>query len=279
MVNMKTPAETIDTVLSIGMGKARQKFSSHIILSVLAGIYIGFGAVLALKVTGNLNPAWGNIIKLLFGLTFPVGLLMVLIAGASLFTGDVMYMTSSCAVKDTNLRTWFSYLTISYIGNLIGSIFLAFLVFQSKVLFDTGPDGSLPIISNAVSLANSKTSLTFLTAFLRGILCNWLVCLAIFMSLFAQDCVSKAVLMWPPITTFVVLGMEHSVANMCFIPLGIFLGKSSEVIGVGIQLTATWKTFFVNNLIPVTLGNIVGGALFVALPYLSVNWRKRTSAV
>jgi formate/nitrite transporter FocA (FNT family) len=97
------------------------------------------------------------------------------------------------------------------------------------------------------------------------------------MSLSAQDCVSKAVLMWPPITTFVVLGMEHSVANMCFIPLGIFLGNSQELIGSGIQLTATWGSFFINNLIPVTLGNILGGALFVALPYLSVSGVKSKS--
>jgi formate/nitrite transporter len=271
MAIIKTTSETVESVLSIGRTKSVQRLSSHVILGLLAGIYIGFGAVLAIKVTGNLDPGWGNITKLLFGLTFPVGLLMVIIAGASLFTGDVMYMTSSYAVSDVSGKTWVRYLAISYLFNFLGSVFLAFLVFHSKILMDAGPDGSLPLASTAVALANAKTSLPLLSAFLRGILCNWLVCLAIFMSLSAQDCVSKAVLMWPPITTFVVLGMEHSVANMCFIPLGIFLGNSPEVLESGIRLTATWGTFFINNLVPVTLGNIVGGALFVALPYLSVS--------
>ncbi|MDR2459284.1 MAG: formate/nitrite transporter family protein [Deltaproteobacteria bacterium] len=267
---MKNTAETCQAMLDIGAMKAKQKLTNHLILAILAGVYIGFGAVLAIRITGNLNPAWGNVIKLLFGLSFPIGLMMVLIASASLFTGDVMYMSSSYLVKDIKKRTWLRYLTVSFIGNLIGSILLAYLIWQSKIMFDTGPDGSLPLAQEAVKIANSKTALPFWTAFVRGIICNWLVCLAIYMSLTVQDGLSKAILMWPPITAFVTLGMEHSVANMFFIPLGIFLGSSEVVIESGIVLSATWKTFFIDNLIPVTLGNIVGAAVFVSYPYLRV---------
>ncbi|MDR2349884.1 MAG: formate/nitrite transporter family protein [Deltaproteobacteria bacterium] len=271
MGNMKSPTETVETVIAVGLNKSRQKFGSHVILGLLAGVYIGFGAVLSIKVTGNLDPSWGNFAKLLFGLTFPAGLLMVVVAGASLFTGDVMYMTGSKAAGDINWGTWARYLFLSYVLNFLGSALFAQLIFQSGVLSDPGPGGTLPLVETAVKLANSKTGLSFLPAFLRGVFCNWLVCLAIYMSLSATDGVSKAVVLWPPITAFVALGMEHSVANMCFIPLGIFLGNSAEAVSAGIVLTATWKTFLVDNLIPVTLGNIVGGALFVALPYALVN--------
>jgi formate/nitrite transporter len=266
----KNTGEIVESVLSIGLSKSKQKLSTHIILAIFAGIYIGFGAVLSIRVTGNLNPEWGNIIKLIFGLSFPVGLLMVLMAGASLFTGDVMYMTASYAEADASGITFLRYLSISFIGNFIGSVFLAILICQSKVLLDRTLDGSMPLAATAINLANAKCALPFFTAFVRGILCNWLVCLAIFMSLSSEDGVSKAVLMWPPITAFVALGMEHSVANMFFIPLGLFLGQSEEVVASGLVLSATWRTFLLNNLFPVTLGNIVGGALFVALPYLKV---------
>jgi formate/nitrite transporter len=271
MGKYKSSAEITAAVQDIGVGKGYLSLKKQTISSALAGIYIGFGAALALKVTGNLPPDWGNIIKLLFGLTFPIGLLMVITAGASLFTGDVMYLTGALASKKVSLKTWLRYLTVSYLGNFLGSLFLVLLIFQSKIMLDPGPAGTLPLAEAAINLANAKCSLPFLTAFLRGILCNWLVCLAIFMSLGASSGVSKAFLMWPPITAFVVLGMEHSVANMFFIPLGIFLGNSPPVISAGIQINATPATFLLNNLIPVTLGNILGGSLFMILPYLFIN--------
>jgi formate/nitrite transporter len=272
----RNSGEIIQSVIAIGVGKSQQRFKSHFILAILAGIYIAFGAALSIRVTGNLNPEMGNLIKLIFGLLFPVGLLMVLMAGASLFTGDVMYMTGSYSDGGVGGSAFWRYLTISYLGNFLGSIFLAFLVFQSKVLLDKAADGTLPLAATAINLANAKCALPFVTAFVRGILCNWLVCLAIFMSLSSDDGVSKAILMWPPITAFVALGMEHSVANMFFIPLGIFLGSSPEALLSGLSLSATWGTFLVKNLIPVTLGNMVGGALFVALPYLWVRPKKAT---
>ncbi|MDR2404888.1 MAG: formate/nitrite transporter family protein [Deltaproteobacteria bacterium] len=267
---MKNTAQTTQSLSQIALDKASYPLASHMILAFLAGVYIAFGAALAIKVTGNLSPDLGNLTKLIFGALFPVGLLMVLMAGASLFTGDVMYMGAGLIKREVGIRRCTSFLILSYVGNFVGSVFLAWLIFESGVLMDKS-GGSYPLAQSAVGIANLKCSLPFLEAFLRGILCNWLVCLAIFMSLTSETAVSKAVLMWPPITAFVALGMEHSVANMFFIPLGLFMGNSPEVIESGVTLTATCKTFLVDNLIPVTLGNIVGGIIFVSLPYVLVS--------
>jgi formate/nitrite transporter len=276
---MRNTTQTFTAVLEAGKDKALYPISKHFILSLMAGAYIGFGAALSVKVTGNLSPDLGNLTKLIFGLLFPVGLLLVIMAGASLFTGELMYMSASSFKKETSLSKTLRFLCLSYIGNFIGSIVLAYLVYAAGVMMDAS--GSLyPVAETAVKLANSKTSLSFIEAFVRGILCNWLVCLAIFMSLTSDDAVSKAVLIWPPITAFVALGMEHSVANMFFIPLGIFLGHSQEVVLSGVKLTATYKSFLIDNLVPVTLGNIVGGVIFVTLPYCVASgkhFRKNTA--
>jgi formate/nitrite transporter len=129
----------------------------------------------------------------------------------------------------------------------------------------------------AVSIANGKCALAWDVAFYRGILCNWLVCLAIYMSLSSTDGISKAVLMWPPIMAFVAMGMEHSVANMTFVPLGIYIGSDFVYMaGTGaLTLTASWSGLVINNLIPVVLGNFVGGALFVGMFYY---WSNNLSA-
>jgi formate/nitrite transporter len=271
---MRNTVETVLSVLSIGKGKASVRIGSHLILAIFAGIYIGFGAALSLKIAGNLDPGWGNMVKLIFGLLFPIGLLMVLCAGASLFTGDVMYMSASLANKDIGPWKCFKFLSISYVGNLAGSILLAWMVFKSGIMLDN-VDGNYSLVNYAINLSNAKTTLPFMTAFLRGILCNWLVCLAIFMSLTSDDAISKAALMWPPITAFVAMGMEHSVANMFFIPLGIFLGESEIIREAGIIVTSSWQSFFSQNLLPVTLGNIVGGSIFTAFPYLYLSKAKK----
>jgi formate/nitrite transporter len=179
-----------------------------------------------------------------------------------------MYMSASWARRGAPLSRCIKVLAVSYIGNFIGSVFLAWLIFRSGVMLDRAPDGSLPLASYAAALADGKTALPFGTAFIRGVICNWLVCLAIFMSLTSSGGASKAALMWPPITAFVAMGMEHSVANMFFVPLGILIGGSREAAEAGIALASTWRAFLVDNLVPVTLGNIVGGAVFTAFPYL-----------
>ena len=249
-------------------------FSNNLVMAFFAGCYIGFGCLLAIKTAGNLPvEVWGGLARLAFGLVFPLGLLLVLIAGADLFTGNCMYLPSAVMNGKANctglLRSW----TISYFGNLAGSIFVAFFLgTMSEVLFTDEVDGSYPLAASAVSLANMKCSLSWEVAFIRAVGCNWLVCLAIYMSLAAPDAVSKAVVIWPPIAGFVVIGFEHSVANMTFIPLGIFLGQTETYLSSAgpVVLTAGWDDFFIRNLIPVTLGNIAGGMIFVGMLYYKV---------
>lgn len=271
------------SVCAIGEKKPKMGLTANIIMAFLAGAYIGFGSLLAIKVAATIPvEIWGNLTRLIFGAVFPVGLLLVLVAGADLFTGNCMYLPSAIKHRKATwgglFRSWF----VSYGGNFIGSVAVAFFLgYMSGILFTDGTDGlkgTLPLAEYAVKLANGKTALAFDVAFIRGIGCNWLVCLAIYVSLTASDGVSKVVLLWPPITAFVALGFEHSVANMTFIPLGIFLGTSDVYLASAsaslVPLTATWYDFFVTNLIPVTLGNIIGGWVFVSMFYYKATGTK-----
>jgi formate/nitrite transporter len=268
----------MQTVCNIGGNKAKLPLVNSIIMGLLAGAYIGVGGFFAIKVAGNMPVAqWGNMTRLVFAMVFPVGLLSVLVAGADLFTGNCMYMPAAVMNKKTGLGGLTYNWSVSFVSNLIGSVCLAyFLGFMTNIFMDPDGSGFRPLAAYAVNLANGKTHLDFGVAFWRGVGCNWLVCLAVYMSLTASDGVSKAIVMWPPIACFVALGYEHSVANMTFIPLGIFIGQSQAYLATANvpALTADWYGFFVTNLIPVTLGNIVGGMVFVAMFYYRGNGLK-----
>ncbi|MDR1084216.1 MAG: formate/nitrite transporter family protein [Deltaproteobacteria bacterium] len=272
---VKSSGEIMEGAINIGVAKSKMTFKSQMILALLAGAYIGFGSVMAIKVAGNM-PAdvWGSMVRLVFGGVFPVGLLMVLLAGADLFTGDCLFMPGALVHRQINVSKFFRILILSLIGNFIGSVLVAWLSYKGAILMDGSDETGRAMANYAVSIANGKCTLAWDVAFYRGILCNWLVCLAIYMSLSSTDGISKAVLMWPPITAFVTMGMEHSVANMTFVPLGIYIGSDpAYMAGTGaLALTASWSGLIVDNLIPVVLGNFVGGALFVgALYYWSNN--------
>jgi formate/nitrite transporter len=182
-----------------------------------------------------------------------------------------MFMPSGVAKHGVGINKFFRILILAWIGNLIGSIVVAWLGNYTGLMADKAT------ATYAVTVANGKCILPFGVAFVRGIFCNWLVCLAIYMALSAPDGVSKAVLLWPPITAFVALGFEHSVANMTFIPLGIFIGNTASYAGT-VPLTATWSGFFFTNLIPVTLGNFIGGAIFVGMAYYIANGIKKAAS-
>lgn len=249
--DLKAPPSLYAGAVAAGTAKASAPAGKIFSLGVVSGAHIAFGAFLALTVGGACpeiaaaNPGLQKIIFGAFGL--PFGLIMTLVTGAELFTGNTALVTAArMEGKITNkdlIKSWVS----SYAGNFVGSLLLAYLAFNGGTL------GSGPA---SAAIAAAKCGLTFKTAFIRGILCNWLVCMAVYMASGCSSMIGKMTAVWFPISAFVALGLDHSVANMFLIPLGMMRG--AEV---------TIADMFLKNLIPVTLGNIVGGAACVMAPF------------
>ncbi|MGZ7115895.1 MAG: formate/nitrite transporter family protein [Methanobacterium sp.] len=264
--SFKSPADTAKACVGIAALKEKSPLSNLLLLSFLAGAYIAFGGLLAEVVTGGLIAAGApvGINKLLFGAVFPVGLILVVIAGSELFTGNVMYMPFGLLTKDCSIfgtiRNWVG----SWIFNLVGALFVAYFLAVASGILSVEPWAATAITiaktkalggATFIAAGKSTASLTWMQVFWRAIGCNWLVCLAVYLAIASDDVIGKILGIWFPIFAFVAIGFEHVVANMFFISVGVFLG------GV------TWTEFFVNNMVPATLGNIVGGAVFVAAIY------------
>ncbi|WP_246804143.1 formate/nitrite transporter family protein [Desulfosarcina cetonica] len=209
-------------------------------------------------------PALGiGLKKLVTGAAFSLGLMLVVIAGAELFTGNNL-MVSSVITGRTTWRKVLAKWGLVYGANFIGSILLA-LLFYASGLWKTG-NGALGLV--ALKTAYAKVHLSTGEAFVRAIGCNWMVCLAVWMALASRQTIGKIFAIFFPIMGFVAIGFEHCVANMYFIPTGIFLSRWAGLSATGLDLsTLTWGAFVVKNLIPVTVGNIIGGAVFVGLGY------------
>ena len=266
--DIRTPnqvAETMGrTVLPI---KARKSAVDLIVLGILAGVYIGFGAWLATVVAQDASSFVGvGLFKLISGAVFSVGLILVVLAGAELFTGNALLFLSvldrQIRIREM-LRNW----GIVYMANLAGSLLLVLLIHWSGLAH--AGDGAAGV--TAVRIADAKVGLSFAEALARGILCNWLVCLALWMATASRTVVGKIIAIVFPIMAFVASGFEHSVANMFFLPMGLVL-KAQGVGGASAELT--WLSAITRNLIPVTLGNIVGGSLFVGGLYWRAYLRK-----
>jgi formate/nitrite transporter len=259
----RTIAETV--AQKVGVAKATSPWLTVFVLGILAGAYIGFGGLLSTTVTFDVASKWGiGFSKILGGATFSVGLMLVVIAGAELFTGNNL-MVSSVMMREITFSTMLKRWGVVYIANFIGSIFLV-LLFYFSGLWKTG-DGALG--AAAVKIAFNKTALSFSEALWRGIGCNWLVCLAVWMALAARQIIGKIFAIFFPIMAFVAIGFEHSVANMYFIPTGILLmnwGGFTNVPGVDPNVLS-WVNFLWRNLLPVTIGNIIGGVVFVGMSY------------
>ncbi|KGG79407.1 FdhC protein [Caloranaerobacter azorensis H53214] len=250
---MLTPSEIAQATINAGIKKANLSALQMILLGIFAGIFIGFGAQADITVMQTLKNVDIGLMKFMGAAVFPVGLMLVVMAGAELFTGNNLMTLALMDKKITlnqMLKNWF----FVYLGNFIGSILLAAVVVKSGLYkIDT------PATQLATKIAAGKIGLTFNQAFLRAILCNIIVVLAVWLATGAQDVISKIFACWFPIMMFVLSGYEHSVANMYFISLGKFLG-----------LETTWGQIWAKNLIPVTLGNIVGGAVIVPIVYYLV---------
>ena len=251
------PKEIAEKVETVGVAKAHLPLISQIALGVLAGGFIGLGALYFTLVTSDANLSFAAS-RLLGGVTFSLGLILVVIAGAELFTGNnllVMAWASRRITMAELLQNW----TVIYLANLAGALGLVALVLLSNHWQMNGSAVGM----HAVKIAAAKAAMPFWDAFFKGILCNILVCLAVWLALAGRSVVDKICAIVFPISAFVAAGFEHSVANMYFIPLGILL-KDQVVIGGAENLS--WFGFG-TNLLPVTLGNIVGGGVMVALVY------------
>lgn len=234
----------------LALNKENYSWSKLLVLAFLAGSFIAFGGMLSLMIGGGMpeltedNP---GLKKLLFGASFPLGLILVVITGTELFTGNNTYFAGNIFDKRQTLKTMFRNWFWVYLGNFIGSLFVVYFLAHLTMLFvgESWQDTLFGVVQ-------SKTKASFLVVFLKGVGANWLVCLAIWLGLSAKDISGKILGLWWPVMAFVTLGFEHSIANMFFIPLGILEGYD-----------LTWTAFVTKNLIPATLGNIVGGFFFV----------------
>jgi formate transporter len=262
------PQEMAQKAEDLGVLKSNTPFPSLFALSVLAGAFIGLGAMFSTITAAGSSTLPYGLARILIGFTFCLGLILVIIGGAELFTGNNLLVMAWASRKVTTrslLKNWL----VVYIGNFIGSIGTALLVFLTKQYsFNSGSIGLV-----ALNTAAGKTNLGFLQAVMLGILCNVLVCLAIWLSFSARSTTDRILAIVFPVTAFVAASFEHSVANMYFVPYGLFLkffdptfvsSLSEKVVNLS---GLTWGNFFLRNLLPVTIGNIIGGAGLVAVTY------------
>ncbi|MEE4354859.1 MAG: formate/nitrite family transporter [Desulfococcaceae bacterium] len=261
----KTPANIAETVAqTVGVAKANSPWFTLFVLGMLAGAYIGFGGLFATSVTFDLAPIAGiGLKKLISGAAFSLGLMLVIIAGAELFTGNNL-MISSVMIGEVTWKKMLAKWSVVYLANLAGSILMA-LLFYFSGLWKTG---GAALGEAAVKVAYAKVHLSYAEAFVRAVGCNWMVCLAVWMALASRQVIGKIFAIFFPIMGFVAIGFEHCVANMYFIPTGIFLSQWAGIAPAGLDMnTLTWTSFLFSNLLPVTIGNIVGGVFFVGLGY------------
>ncbi len=271
------PQDIANKAETVGVAKATSGFRRLLILGILAGAFIGMGAVFATTVAAGSSALPYGVARLLIGLVFSLGLILVVVGGAELFTGNNLIVMAWASRRITTaqlLRNWFWV----YLGNFIGSLGTALLVFLGgQYMFGAGQVGTA-----ALNIARAKVGLGFVEALALGILCNALVCMAVWLTMGARTTTDKILAILFPISAFVAAGFEHSIANMYFIPVGLFIRDFAPAefwttagLDVANYASLTWSSFFINNLLPVTIGNIIGGTVFVGAVYWLVYLRKR----
>ncbi|MBZ2175519.1 formate/nitrite transporter family protein [Schnuerera sp. xch1] len=242
------PSEVAESTIISAETKANLSTTRLLLLGIMAGIHIGYGAFAYIIVSQSLGSIDAGLAKFLGASVFPVGLMLVIFTGSELFTGNNL-MTMAIMDKKITIKGLFKNWFFVYLGNFIGSILLAYTISKTQLV-------NKNILDFTLNTGLAKTSLSFQATFLRGILCNILVVLGVWSSAAAQDIVSRIFAIWFPIMLFVVSGYEYSIANMFFIPFAKFMG-----------LSITWVDIWISNLIPVTLGNILGGGIIVPIVY------------
>ena len=247
---MNQPLQIAENYIEIGVGKTKLSIPKMLLLGIMAGMFIALAGVGCIFGNAYVNKALGAAI-------FPAGLAMVIICGSELFTGNCLMIIPVLTGDTKVIRVLKNWLFV-YIGNLIGAMLVAALASLA------GTFDAENVLETVTAFATAKVSMTFGAAFVRGILCNILVCLAVWIAFAAKTVAGKIIGVFFPIWIFVFCGFEHSVADMFYVPAGLFMG----VDGV------SWSGFFVSNLIPVTLGNIVGGC-FIGFMYWAIYLKKK----
>ncbi len=264
------PPEMAIKAEDVGVNKVNLNPLSMLGLAILAGAFIALGSIFYTTVTAGLGDHWPfGMVKLIGGLVFCLGLILVIVAGAELFTGNALIIMAWAGRKISTrklLHNW----GLVYIGNFIGSgITVVLMLITRQYMFNQGKIGE-----HMLDIAHSKCQLDFLQAIALGIMCNALVCLAVWLCFSARTATDKILAIIFPITAFVAAGFEHSIANMYFIPAGLILKMTAspefwELINAGAMdyVRLNWSNFVFKNLIPVTIGNIIGGGLLVGVVY------------
>ncbi len=278
-IDAYAPPRIADRIDKVALVKAKLSFAQTFLLGILAGVYIAIGAQFATFVTSDSGLHFG-LTSLIAGIVFSLGLMLVVIGGAELFTGNCLIIMGYIGKRITTrqmLNNW----VVSFAGNLVGSFTMVCWMSQTHQWeFFHNMVGA-----KALLIANTKVNLSFTTALSRGVLCNAMVCLAVWLCFSGRSVADKILSIIFPIGGFVASGFEHCVANMYFIPMGVVLKKHPEVVAAAEKMAGktlnlsqlTWKGFFVNNLFPVTLGNIVGGVILVGVMFWFVYLRPHIS--
>ena len=276
------PAQMAAKAEQIGVKKAHLNPVSMFVLAVLAGAFIALGAIFSTTVVAGAGEALPyGVTRLLAGVVFSLGLILVIIGGAELFTGNnliVMAWASRKVSTSLLVQNWI----VVYLGNFVGALGTAALVYASgQYTFGKGAVGAA-----ALATGDFKAGLGFGQALALGVLCNALVCLAVWLTFSARTTTDRILAILPPIAAFVAAGFEHSIANMYFIPIALFVKAGAPApFWTNIGKTAadfphlTWGKFLINNLLPVTLGNIIGGTVLVGAVYWFVYLRQTADQV
>jgi len=274
------PPAMAEKAEQVGIRKAKADFLTLSVLGLLAGAFVALGAIFATTITAGAQGIMPyGVVRLLSGLAFTLGLILVIVGGAELFTGNMLVIMAFANRKISFglvMRNWL----IVYGSNFVGSVATAAIIFVSKQ--HTFGNGAIGL--TMLNTAETKTSLGFIEALALGILCNTLVCLAVWLTYSARSTTDKILAIIPPVAAFVAAGFEHSVANMYFIPVGLMVKQwGSASFFEAIQRTPadfphlTLGNFLLGNLLPVTIGNIIGGAVMVGLVYWFVYLRKSSA--
>nr|WP_300003452.1 formate/nitrite transporter family protein [Tissierella sp.] len=249
-----SPVEVSKYIITASVTKANLTTLNTLLLAIMAGAYIGLGAFGYILVGQTIGGFDVGIMKLLGASVFPVGLMLVMFTGSELFTGDTM-MTMAVMDKRISFSNMMRTLVLVYLGNLIGSVILAYVIVKAGMI-------NGPVQDYVTKIATGKLGIGFGAGVMRGVLCNILVVMGVWFAYAAQDISSKVWGIWFPVMLFVLAGFEHSVANMFFLPLAKFSG-----------MDFTWMSMWTDNIVPVTIGNIIAGSIIIPLVYYTAHIR------